>query len=97
MIRHVVLVSFKPEASADQTSAWHDAVTELCKQSPEVLSFSLGRNIGSGPNHHDAALVADFADMESFRRYVGSDQHKAYVENHARQVTAKLAAIQHEI
>ena len=63
----------------------------------QVLSFSLGKNIGSGPNHHDAALVADFEDIDAFRRYVGSEKHKACVEDHALHVTAKLAAIQHEM
>ena len=97
MLRHIVLVSFKPEASADQIAAWRDAVTDMCETSSEVLSFSLGKNIGSGPNHHDAALVADFEDIDAFRRYVGGDKHKAYVEDHARHVTARLAAIQYEM
>ena len=97
MLRHIVLVSFKPDVSDDQVDAWRDAVSEMCAASEEVLSFSLGRNIGSGPNHHDAALVADFEDIDSFRRYVSGERHKAYVEEHARHVTAKLAAIQHEL
>ncbi|MEQ8367446.1 MAG: Dabb family protein [Roseicyclus sp.] len=97
MLRHIVLVSFKPEATADQITAWREAVTDMCRASSEVISFSLGANIGSGPNHHDAALVADFEDIDAFRRYVGGEKHKAYVENHARHVTAKLAAIQHEM
>jgi quinol monooxygenase YgiN len=97
MLRHIVLVSFKSEASDDQIAAWRAAVTDMCETSAEVLSFSLGRNIGHGPNHHDAALVADFEDIDAFRRYVGSDAHKAYVETHARHVTDKLAAIQHEM
>ncbi len=97
MLRHIVLVSFKPEATESQLAAWRDAVENLCETSSDVLSFSLGTNVGSGPNHHDAALVADFGDMEAFRRYVSSDSHKAYVEDHARHVTAKLAAIQHEM
>lgn len=97
MLRHIVLVSFKPDASADQIAAWRDAVTEMCETSDEVLSFFLGENIGSGPNHHDAALVADFEDIDGFRKYISGEKHKAYVEDHARQVTAKLAAIQHEM
>ena len=97
MLRHIVLVSFKPEASEDRIAAWYDAVTDLCETSAEVLSFSLGKNVGSGPNHHDAALVADFADMNTFRLYVGGEKHKAYVEHHARHVTEKLAAIQREM
>lgn len=97
MLRHIVLVSFKPEATEQQLAAWRAAVTNLCETDDEVLSFALGTNVGSGPNHHDAALVADFADMDAFRRYVSSDGHKAYVEDYAKHVTAKLAAIQHEI
>ena len=97
MLRHIVLVSFKPEASTDQIAAWRAAVTEMCETSKDVLSFTLGQNIGAGPNHHDCALVADFEDIDAFRRYVGSEKHKAYVEDHARPVTARLAAIQHEL
>jgi hypothetical protein len=97
MLRHIVLVTFKPEATETQLAAWRDAVTDMCETSPEVLAFSLGQNIGSGPNHHDAALVADFEDIDAFRRYVGGDKHTAYVQDHARLVTAKLAAIQHEM
>lgn len=97
MLRHIVLVSFKSEASDDQIAAWREAVTDMCKTSAEVLSFSVGKNIGRGPNHHDAALVADFEDIDAFRCYVGGDAHKAYVENHARHVVDKLAAIQHEM
>ena len=97
MLRHIVLGSFKPEASEDQIAAWRDAVPDMCETSADVISFSLGKTIGSGPNPHDAALVADFEDTEAFRRYVGSDKHKAYVEDHARHVTAKLTAIQHNM
>ena len=97
VLRHIVLVSFKSEASEDQIAAWREAVTDLCKTSAEILSFSLGENVGRGPNHHDAALVADFEDIGAFRRYVGSDAHTAYVEHHARPVVDKLAAIQHEM
>jgi hypothetical protein len=97
MLRHIVLVSFKAEASDAEIQAWRDAVTDMCQGSDEVLSYSLGTNIGSGPNHHDAALVADFEDMDAFRRYTSGEKHKAYVEDHARHVTARLAAIQHEI
>lgn len=97
MLRHIVLVSFKPEAAGDQIAAWRDAVTNMCETSAEVLSFSLGQIIGSGPNHHGAALVADFENIDAFRRYVGGEKHKTDVEDHARHVTAKLAAIPHEM
>lgn len=97
MVRHIVLVSFKPDASDDQIVEWFDAVKEMCESCEVVPSFSLGKNIGDGPNHHDATLVADFEHIDAFRRYTGGYKHKAYVENYARHITAKLAAIQHEM
>jgi hypothetical protein len=36
----------------------------------------------------------DFDDLESFRRYIQSDPHKAYVAGPG-QVVAKLAVAQH--
>ena len=97
MLRHIVLVTFKSEATEAQLDAWRDAVRAMCDESPEVLSFTLGANVGKGPNHFQSALVADFEDMEAFRRYVTAPLHQAYVENHARHVVDRIAAIQHEI
>jgi len=96
MLRHIVMLIFKPEATAEQRDAWRTAATEMCEKSPEVVSFTLGANVGSGPNHYDSALVADFNDIEAFRRYLSSPAHKSYVENHARHLVDKIAAIQHE-
>ncbi|PRY25256.1 stress responsive alpha/beta barrel protein [Aliiruegeria haliotis] len=96
MLRHIVLLTFKPDATPEQLEAWRMAVVDMCERSADVLSFTLGSNVGHGPNHYDSALVADFEDIEAFRRYVGGALHKAYVENHARHVVDRIAAIQHE-
>ena len=95
MLRHIVLLTFKTGATEQQREAWRHAAESICETSPEVLSFTLGTNVGSGPNHHDTALVADFEDMESFRRYIEGSAHKAYVENYARHIVDKIAAVQH--
>ena len=70
----------------------------------EVIQLDLVIDLRSDPLFnvnvavdHDAALVADFDNMDAFRKYVSSDGHKAYVEDHAKHVTAKLSAIQHEM
>lgn len=97
MIRHIVLVRPKAEASEDDIAEWKAAASAMCATSPEVLSHSFGDNIGTGPNHYDTALVADFADWEAFRAYIASDAHQAYVRDHASKVVGTLAAIQHEL
>ncbi|WP_157973523.1 Dabb family protein [Tropicimonas sp. IMCC34043] len=95
MLRHIVLLSFKPEATAEDRAAVRAAVEGFRDQVPELRALVCGDNIGSSPNHHDFAVVADFDDMEAFRRYIASPAHKAYVEGPAKAV-AKIAAIQHE-
>lgn len=96
MLRHIVMVTYKPEATPAQRSAMQAAIVAFEEQIPEVRSLTCGDNIGSGPNHHDFAIVADFDDLPAFRRYIESDAHKAYVEIYAKVVVEKLAAIQHE-
>lgn len=96
MLRHIVLITFKPEADAEARDACRAAAARFPEQVPELRSLVCGDNVGSGPNHHDFAIVADFDDMAAFRRYIESDAHKDYVETHAKHVVAKLSAIQHE-
>ncbi|MHA3979723.1 Dabb family protein [Halovulum sp. GXIMD14794] len=96
MLRHIVLLTFKPEADDDARDALRAAVARFPAQVPEVRSLTCGDNVGSGPNHHDFAVVADFDDMAAFSRYIESYAHRNYVETHAKTVVAKLSAIQHE-
>ena len=96
MLRHIVLVTFKPEVTAAERAAFRAAVEGFRDHVPELLSLSCGENVGKGPNHHDFAVVADFDDMAAFRRYIESDAHKAYVAGPG-QAVAQLAAIQHEV
>lgn len=95
MLRHIVLLTFKSEASAAERAAVRTAVEAFRAQVPEVRSLVCGDNVGSGPNHHDMALIVDFDDLAAFRRYLESPAHRAYVEGSAK-VVAKNAAIQHE-
>jgi quinol monooxygenase YgiN len=95
MLRHIVLQRFKPEASAEERVALRAAIEGLRAAVPEIRSLVCGENVGSGPNHHDFAVVVDFDDMAAFRRYIDSAAHRAFVAGPAK-IVEKLAAIQHE-
>ena len=95
MLRHIVMLTFKPEASVKERAAVRAAVEGFAEQIPEVRSLVCGENVGSGPNHHDFAMAVDFDDLAAFRRYTASPVHQAYIQGPAKAV-AKLAAIQHE-
>ena len=47
MLRHIVLVTFKPEATADQRAAVRSAMEGFSAQIPEVRSLVCGENVGS--------------------------------------------------
>jgi uncharacterized protein (DUF1330 family) len=95
MLRHIVMVRFKENATEAERAAVYHAVDAFANL-PEVQSLNSGVNVGTGPNNHDFAVVMDFEDMDAFRRYMNSDAHQAYVAGPAKAV-AKLAAIQVEI
>ena len=97
MLRHIVMITFKPDVTDAQKDAYRSAVMGFADNIPEIRSLVCGDNVGSGPNHHDFAIVADFDDMAAFRKYIDGPVHQGYVQDHARKVVEKLAAIQHEI
>ena len=92
MLRHIVLQKFKPEATAEERNAFRAAIERLRAEVPEIHALVCGENVGSGPNHHDFALVVDFDDMAAFHRYIASPAHQAFVAGPAR-IVEKLAAI----
>jgi hypothetical protein len=93
MLRHIVMLTYREDATPEERAAVRTAV-EGFAEIPEVRGLVCGDNVGSGPNHHDFVMVADFDDMDAFRRYRDSAAHMAYVAGPAKAV-AKLAAIQH--
>ena len=95
MLRHIVLVGFKPDANADQRAAVHRAVAAMPAAEPDILALNWGENVGSGPNHFDLAVVMDFADIDAFQRYIGGAVHRAYVEGPAKAAVGRLAVVQH--
>jgi hypothetical protein len=95
LLRHVVLVGFKPETTPDQRAAVHQAIEAMPAGEPEIKALTWGENVGSGPNHFDLAVVMDFADIDAFRRYVGGAVHQSFVNGPAKAAVDRLAVVQH--
>ncbi len=96
MLRHIVMVTFKPGTTEQQRADYQAAVEQMSRTSPEVQAMTCGTNVGSGPNHHDFAVVMDFDNMTAFRTYVSGPAHAAYVES-VHEMIDSLSAIQHEL
>ncbi len=76
MLRHVVLFTWKPGAPKVQIEAFADGLAALPERVPEIRAFRFGPDARLGGGNEDFALVADFDDVEAYRRYAEHPAHR---------------------
>jgi hypothetical protein len=80
MIRHVVVISWKPEATAEQkqqVSAELAKLPGLMQELTGSRAYVFGSDLGVTETNADFAIVADFDDVDS---YVAYRDHPAHIE-----------------
>jgi hypothetical protein len=80
MIRHIVLIRFRPEVSDAQITALFAALPKLAAKLPGVLAFASGRsespeNIERGYMH---GFTIDFASWQALATYAADPDHQAF-------------------
>ena len=80
MIRHIVLIRFRPEVSDAQVTDLFAALPRLAAKLPGVLSFTAGRSaspekIERGYLH---GFTIDFADWDALAHYAADPDHQAF-------------------
>ncbi|WP_420334229.1 Dabb family protein [Roseibium sp.] len=79
MIRHIVLIKFKPEVSEDTIRGFFQELREIREQVSGILDITSGRSespeqIERGYMH---GFVVDFEDWDALERYQTHPDHKA--------------------
>lgn len=82
MIRHIVLFSYKKEATAKQLETLHEKFNTLPSLIPEILHFESGKNISSENKSKGLsnAYVLDFAGIKERDCYLVHPDHMAFSE-----------------
>jgi hypothetical protein len=75
MIRHVVLIKFKPEITKEQQNAFCRQMGEDLGKIPDLNNLCVG-SISDQPAY-DAALFIDFSDEGALKAYADHPLHKA--------------------
>jgi quinol monooxygenase YgiN len=77
MVRHVVMLKFKPEVSQEQQVELAKMSVEALGKIPGVKNIIAGQalDIGGKPEF-DGVLFVDFADEDSFKAYLENPMHK---------------------
>ncbi len=95
MIRHVVMFTWKPEATEEQKAAVPAGLAELPGAIPQIRRYEYGPGIN--PGNKDFVLVADFDDHEDFVTYRDHPAHRAFIDRCVAPIAADLARVQYRL
>jgi Stress responsive A/B Barrel Domain len=97
MIRHVVVFTWSPAADAGQRTAAVEALRGLRATVGGMTSLEVAEDAGLSDGNADTVLIADFPDVEAFRRYAGDPRHQAVLTEHVRPHLAARSAVQYQV
>jgi hypothetical protein len=96
MIRHIVLFTWKPEATEEQKQQVATEVAKLPSIVPSVRAFASGPDAGFAQGNFDFAVSADFDDEPGFLAYREDPGHRDIVARYIQPILANRAAVQFE-
>ena len=97
MIRHVVVFTWSPDADAQQRAGSIQALRRLREDVGGMTSLVVAEDAGLVDGNADTVLIADFPDVEAFRRYAQDPVHLSALAEHVRPWLAGRSAVQYEI
>lgn len=97
MIRHVLLICFKPDTDAATKAAVKAAFEKLPGLIGGVKSYSVGLDLGLLPGNADLAVVAEFATEADFLAYSQHAAHAEVIYPVCGQVMASYSTAQYRV
>ena len=97
MFRHVVMLRYTPEATAEQRSTVATALATLPGRIPEISAYAIGTDAGVNEGNYDLVIVADFDDVDGYLVYRDHADHQAVIREHIAPILAERAAVQHQV
>jgi hypothetical protein len=97
VFRHVVLMRWKDDATAEQRSHVSAGLAELPSIISEIRDYKFGNDGGVNEGNFDLAIVADFDDVAGYLVYRDDPDHVALINDRIKPILAERVAVQHEI
>jgi hypothetical protein len=97
MIRHVVLLTWVPEATSEQKQRVADELRALPSQISGLRAYHVGPDAGIVAGNADFAVVGDFEDRASYLAYRDHPAHRAIIDRAITPIARQRTAIQYEI
>ncbi len=93
-VTHVALFTWKPGTSDQQVQEVTDALSALPARIPEIRSFRVGPDAGISVGNDRYAVVADFDDLESYKRYASDPGHREVIDRLIKPILGSRHAVQ---
>lgn len=97
MIRHVVILSWKPEASDEQKQRVSTELAALPGVVPGVRDYKFGPDARISEGNGDFAIVADFDGVADYAVYCDHPHHLKVLAEVVRPIMAERSAVQFEV
>jgi hypothetical protein len=97
MIRHVVLFTWSEDVDEARRTTTLDALRGLERTVGGMSSLTVAPDAGLSEGNAQSVLIADFPDVDAFRRYAQDPVHLAVIAEHVRPFLAQRSAVQYQI
>ena len=77
MLKHVVVMKFKPDTSDSDIEDIEKGLASLPARIPEIKRYEFGRDILHTERSYDFALISEFEDQDAMNRYQTHPYHLA--------------------
>jgi hypothetical protein len=96
VVEHIVLIKWKPEASAEAIEAALEGLRGLKSALPVILDLSVGENYTDRSQGFTHGLVVRFADRAGLDVYGPSEAHQNVVKNLILPIRSDILAVDYE-
>jgi len=96
VIRHTVLLTFRPEATDTQIRALEEALSRLPARLPKIRAYRFGRDAGINADQASFAVVADFDTVDDYMEYRDDAEHGRIITELIVPILASRTAVQFE-
>jgi len=94
MIRHIALVTWKAQATAEQRAATIKRMRSLPEHIETIRCYSVEENVGPDAANFDLAIVGEFDDTASYEAYRDHPEHQALFRESTQPILEARAGIQ---
>ena len=93
-VTHVAVFTWKPGTSDEEVRVMQEALAELPQLIPEIRSFRCGADAGLAIGNDRFGVVAEFDDVEAYRRYASDPRHRDVIDRLVKPLLGTRHAVQ---